>query len=112
MKRATEIIDKAYIYKNDFNPRPHEEGDMYQGYIGTTPNGISIHALMKRATLSGSGLFLPVFISIHALMKRATIYILTFQTAQFYFNPRPHEEGDCCLLSYPVFHRLFQSTPS
>ena len=27
VKRATEIIDKAYIYKNDFNPRPREEGD-------------------------------------------------------------------------------------
>ena len=50
VKRATcacVIIKVNSIY---FNPRPREEGDMYTGYIGTTPNGISIHALVKRAT--------------------------------------------------------------
>ena len=34
----------------DFNPRPREEGDLFSGktrYIGT----ISIHALVKRATI-------------------------------------------------------------
>ena len=45
---------------------------MYTGYIGLTPNGISIHALVKRATI-----FRPInkmfqVISIHALVKRAT----------------------------------------
>ena len=58
------------------------------------PNGISIHALMKRATLvliSGLSV-LPI--SIHALMKRATGKMLDNYVTVEDFNPRPHEEGD------------------
>ena len=79
-------------------------------------NGISIHALMKRATLHFLSSFGSVSnfnprpyeegdqistvgyrfgnISIHALMKRATVQQQTVLTLPVYFNPRPHEEGD------------------
>ena len=35
-----------------------------------------------------------VFISIHALVKRATLSIVLVFVKQKYFNPRPREEGD------------------
>ena len=49
---------------------------------------------MKRATLK-----LPVAnklpdISIHALVKRATIARISVNLSYIYFNPRPREEGD------------------
>ena len=55
----------------DFNPRPREEGD---GYIGCNDKGvvISIHALVKRATVSAKFNAKRNVISIHALVKRAT----------------------------------------
>ena len=77
---------------------------------------ISIHALVKRATVRTcprilrSSNFNPrpreegdvidnvlesfVIISIHALVKRATCAIFVFTSFNFYFNPRPREEGD------------------
>ena len=54
-----------------FNPRPREEGDT----ADITMCGImaiSIHALVKRATLHFDVSDGAVFISIHALVKRAT----------------------------------------
>ena len=78
---------------------------------------ISIHALVKRATLprhlprlggknfnprpreEGDGLLDLVSsgenISIHALVKRATTPGGARATCAFHFNPRPREEGDC-----------------
>ena len=56
----------------DFNPRPREEGDQYNDGTVSTYTTISIHALVKRATLfSGFPL-----------------------CSYSYFNPRPREEGD------------------
>ncbi len=71
MKRATEFMDDNWA---DF--------------------GISIHALVKRAT--GITLLSDIrpIISIHALVKRATMYKYIFLHPMFYFNPRPREEGD------------------
>ena len=34
------------------------------------------------------------FISIHALVKRATVYLGRLQNKESHFNPRPREEGD------------------
>ena len=76
-----------------FNPRPHEEGDgtleecrewcrisihalmkratvIFAVFL--SDNGISIHALMKRATDTSKAVTQSTEISIHALMKRAT----------------------------------------
>ena len=59
----------------DFNPRPREEGDLA---AAARPlfNDISIHALVKRATIGGSSARYAQRISIHALVKRATWYSL------------------------------------
>ena len=56
---------------------------------------ISIHALVKRATLSsGVKSLQSTSISIHALVKRATYRLYPQEEQQGYFNPRPREEGD------------------
>ena len=57
--------------RNNFNPRPREEGD---GYLAKElrRRGISIHALVKRATLWRKHIDDCLDISIHALVKRAT----------------------------------------
>ena len=55
----------------NFNPRPREEGDYY-AKKGLVVQIISIHALVKRATMSSEEIFALADISIHALVKRAT----------------------------------------
>ena len=63
---------------------------------------ISIHALVKRATVSGCEVRFLRDISIHALVKRATLGYLVTCKMQNDFNPRPRKEGDqgrlglCC----------------
>ena len=55
----------------NFNPRPREEGDC-ERFCFASCFGISIHALVKRAT-----------------------YVVNYHVAAVsYFNPRPREEGD------------------
>ena len=49
---------------------------------------------MKRATASDIVAAKIHVISIHALMKRATLGSNSFGDIQKDFNPRPHEEGD------------------
>ena len=72
MKRATVIKKCSYRIRRNFNPRPHEEGDLNNLNRTAYSTTISIHALMKRATArSGS---------------------ISFTISDF--NPRPHEEGD------------------
>ena len=76
MKRATKyavIVILLYVY---FNPRPREEGDRR---ICKTAFGlliISIHALVKRATIIKMAKVFYSVISIHALVKRATLLVL------------------------------------
>ena len=61
--------------------------DMGQWYI-------SIHALVKRATVTHAQWALGVVISIHALVKRATNVQRSHFLACANFNPRPRKEGD------------------
>ena len=56
-----------------FNPRPREEGDQRYWNIRKSEY-ISIHALVKRATIKFVVFPLDRGISIHALVKRATCY--------------------------------------
>ena len=58
--------------------------------------GISIHALVKRATCSVKDFAVMIYISIHALVKRATALHVVSDTSTLYFNPRPREKGDSC----------------
>ena len=55
---------------------------------------ISIHALVKRATIDFKNLLINVIISIHALVKRATFRQTLLSICRCHFNPRPREEGD------------------
>ena len=57
---------------DDFNPRPREEGDSGDGVFTMWEILISIHALVKRATLHTLARCQMWEISIHALVKRAT----------------------------------------
>ena len=61
----------------DFNPRPREEGDPRRLLVAIQVD-ISIHALVKRATVLVFGFVMRFFISIHALVKRATKFIVEF----------------------------------
>ena len=78
---------------NDFNPRPREEGDIIFKYF-VLYNIISIHALVKRATLKTQRQPGGQEISIHALVKRATTKCHFYPNHRQDFNPRPREEGD------------------
>ena len=57
-------------------------------------SGISIHALVKRATHRFATAGEIAVISIHALVKRATYVVCHSITSFAHFNPRPREEGD------------------
>ena len=73
MKRATVGLRSIDTEQSDFNPRPHEEGDLRRINSCGKICLISIHALMKRATMCSCYILRHFLISIHALMKRATI---------------------------------------
>ena len=49
---------------------------------------------MKRATVINLAVGEEVSISIHALVKRATLLDVSTFLLMAYFNPRPREEGD------------------
>ena len=96
--RPHEEGDTVTVYfpidSRDFNPRPHEEGDDFNHSVLIAVDEISIHALMKRATIRPLIRLCSIAISIHALMKRATMSVTRLEPISYYFNPRPHEEGD------------------
>ena len=54
-----------------FNPRPRKEGDDVAQVLNASWD-ISIHALVKRATVVLTPAEMIAIISIHALVKRAT----------------------------------------
>ena len=58
---------------------------------------------MKRATLHQVIFQKKGGISIHALVKRATAPFLTFSPTFTHFNPRPREEGDVTFIIAIVF---------
>ena len=58
------------------------------------PEYISIHALVKRATVVNIHTATERVISIHALVKRATRQLVQGCPYRYNFNPRPREEGD------------------
>ena len=93
VKRATRHSIEGFHFGLYFNPRPREEGDVaHTGTVSDVGNfnprpreegdlGIPNSDTTKR-------------ISIHALVKRATIRQQIHRKAWIYFNPRPREEGD------------------
>ena len=117
-----------------FNPRPREEGDLLHPQELQPQKGISIHALVKRATGYACGVgewrvisihalvkratglrgafFINGDISIHALVKRATKLVPSKPSIIPNFNPRPREEGDKRDMEKFIKRTQFQSTPS
>ena len=71
MKRATTDLPNIALYPEYFNPRPHEEGDIYR-YLPIS----SVSYFNPRPHEEGD--------------KKDKQY----KSAGVYFNPRPHEEGD------------------
>ena len=67
---------------------------------------------MKRATEGDGDNSSDDFISIHALVKRATLLYTVLQFLLMYFNPRPREEGDMEIQGMKTAVKKFQSTPS
>ena len=53
-----------------------------------------------------------MLISIHALVKRATLHLHNIDLTSCNFNPRPREEGDLLAVRMRIFITAFQSTPS
>ena|GEM_PF-1827020 len=76
-----------------------------------TSGQISIHALVKRATAFITDVEYVNNISIHALVKRATQLLRQNSTCLFYFNPRPREEGDERHMVFVVLRRNFNPRP-
>ena len=72
MKRATKDEFISSDYKTNFNPRPHEEGDLYECNI-STPSSLYFNPRPHEEGDSGTR---------------------TYFKPLRYFNPRPHEEGD------------------
>ena len=73
---------KIRPYKN-FNPRPREEGDV-KNSVSLYGCRISIHALVKRATMFSTSAIVWSSISIHALVKRATAPIVDLFSASLF----------------------------
>ena len=71
-----------------FNPRPRKEGDKIVYFLGHS-DLISIHALVKRATLLRQLDTLTLSISIHALVKRATVEQLFIKAVVVAFQSTP-----------------------
>ena len=117
-----------------FQSTPSQRGRHSDTRLVSQYNGISIHALAKRATSRLAEASAVPIISIHALAKRATKYIkkinqrlaisihalakrATFLhslggTLKYHFNPRPRKEGDDHRIAVRKIIILFQSTPS
>ena len=75
------------------------------------PNYISIHALVKRATLTDVIQEITWGISIHALVKRATLQAFDFPLKKKDFNPRPREEGDDDCVKRLILAKNFNPRP-
>ena len=101
---------KRSVKRRYFNPRPREEGDPFVLSM-TSLIFISIHALVKRATLSSCALSRRSCISIHALVKRATRFIV-YIIPCLWFQSTPSWRGRRTHLTNYQLPQLFQSTPS
>ena len=66
---------------------------------------------MKRATVFPLLIFNSKHISIHALVKRATLIVHGIPDTYGYFNPRPREEGDINQTTDYVSNKYFNPRP-
>ena len=112
MKRATKQRNSKAQAINEFQSTPSWRGRLANNVSNNTLQWFqSTPSWRGRPKRKGHcGGVIPI--SIHALMKRATLLRSNRQEWRLYFNPRPHEEGDFCQLCACCFNCSFQSTPS
>ena len=110
--RGRPVVSFLWLFDFLFQSTPSWRGRLGSKTIIIARAIISIHALVKRATIQSNRLPFPISISIHALVKRATTGYSFFAVRACHFNPRPREEGDCLFANGLSFGILFQSTPS
>ncbi len=84
--------------------------DMYES-LGCVES-VSIHALVKKATVHPALVIQAVNVSIHALVKKATVSLRHPKMMLPRFDPRPREEGDTRSRVLSGASSAFRSTPS
>ena len=110
VKRATVKPPVTKTISSDFNPRPREEGDSFKflasdgvGYFNPRPREEGDRFIVY---------IVPnLCISIHALVKRATVKPPVTKTISSDFNPRPREEGDKRGILYDKCTKNFNPRP-
>ena len=94
-----------------FNPRTHEECDLFLGFNWEFPSFQSTHSrrvrhrVLEKVNKNGK-------VSIHALTKSATTSFIFLSSIPESFNPRTHEECDWCPTLIGSASERFQSTHS
>ena len=109
--RGRPVVSFLWLFDFLFQSTPSWRGRLGSKTIIIARAIISIHALVKRATIQSNRLPFPISISIHALVKRATACSLTAYLLVSYFNPRPREEGDFPTCRRKAFHFHFNPRP-
>ena len=75
VKRATGLVFASYSVKHNFNPRPREEGDPFAKPLFA--DGLYFNPRPREeGDLCCHSVGVCLYISIHALVKRATLYAL------------------------------------
>ena len=93
VKRATHLSVYQTLINFYFNPRPRKEGDSVKHHLSIPCNYFNPRP-RKEGDKAFSTVIVNGTISIHALVKRATIRQQIHRKAWIYFNPRPRKEGD------------------
>ena len=91
MKTATLQGYNGALDLNNFNPCSHEDCNK-RILLFWTRSKISIHAVMKTATIVYIVNNLSIDISIHAVMKTATVSLKQGKSMATNFNPCSHED--------------------
>ena len=86
------MIFNRHRNRNNFNPRPREEGDICATLFPKKCGHFNPRPREEGDLLDGLT-YERLAISIHALVKRAT-HGKSCRPTGVYFNPRPREEGD------------------
>ena len=93
VKRATRLHRVGVPCRPYFNPRPRKEGDNRPDSACVGKSNFNPRP-RKEGDLVATNLCWLAYISIHALVKRATIVASSATGGRNYFNPRPRKEGD------------------
>ena len=93
VKRATNDTRRNQHSRKDFNPRPREEGDYTANSLARYEYDFNPRPREEGDPAESYSIGYEE-ISIHALVKRATVHISPSGVGRVHFNPRPREEGD------------------